>query len=274
MEERGESGRQSEGREIGRPCGGVGEEGTHERMRPAGSVAFPWVRPVLETYLRARAADRGVQRRGRSGSGAAWAKTRGEMVRDRGCRVRNPGPGSSLLRHPVWPADRGSRLTTGPTRGCTYGLDLAFTVSLVVHRLAERPCTAAVLRNQPVVMVAGNWRRITRSVYSGNRAPAHIIASHRLPPFEPLSGAAPKSAPFTPPVRYPGRRRRSCFSRDLVRRSRETAGFGFLSAGRRSAPTPYAGGHRPYAVGHSPYSALRPAAGRRAGGAWRSRDVP
>lgn len=102
------------------------------------------------------------------------------------------------------PRNSGSRAACGPTHHRANELDLAFTVSLVVHRRADRPCSAAVLRKEPVVMAAGNWRRITRSVHSGNRAAAHIIASHRLLPFEPLSGAAPKSSPFTPPVRAPG----------------------------------------------------------------------
>ncbi|GAA0547134.1 hypothetical protein GCM10010390_56680 [Streptomyces mordarskii] len=126
-------------------------------------------------------------------------------------------------------------------------------------------------------MVAGNWRRITRPVYSGNRAAAHIIASHRLPPFEPLSGAAPKSSPFTPPVRDPGRRRRSCFSRDLVRRFRETAGFGFLPAGgaARLRHMPVVTGRARWVIRRTPRYALPSDAGPGAhGGAGACHEPP
>lgn len=116
----------------------------------------------------------------------------GPTSRSRGHRARNQGPGSYARSPPLWPAEQGQPLDTRPTRGPQSGLDSAFTVSLVGHRLADRPYAAAVLRKGPVVMAAGNWRRITPPVYSGNRAAAHIIASHRLPPFRPLAGAAPE----------------------------------------------------------------------------------
>ncbi|GAA1720638.1 hypothetical protein GCM10009680_72910 [Streptomyces yatensis] len=133
-----------------------GKKGTSERTRWAVQVEFPSVRPGLETYLRGRAADRGVQRRDRPGAGGVPGEdARGDGGGLRALGVRTPAPAGLFSGIRYGPRNRGSRLASGPTRGRVNGLDSAFTVSLVVHRPADRPCTAAVLRKEPIVMATG-----------------------------------------------------------------------------------------------------------------------
>ncbi|NIY70657.1 hypothetical protein SMALB_8788 [Streptomyces malaysiensis] len=154
--------------------------------RPAGPAGFSRGRRETASHPRGlppTAAFRGGPDREPARPRATARRGEGERRGDRGRRVRNPDSTPMLSRIRYGSRNRANCLAPGSTHSRQNGLDSAFTASLVVHRLADRPCAAAVLRKGPVVMAAGNWRRITPSVYSGNRATAHIIGSHRLPPF-------------------------------------------------------------------------------------------
>lgn len=180
-------------------------------------------------------------------------------------QLPRPSPGFGPAAPRAW--------TPGTTRRSTGGLDVPFAQSPAAHRLPDRPRTAPVLRNRGCPAAAGNWRRITRPLYSGKRADPHIIASHRLHHGRSLAGAAPNNHLLTPHRREPRRRRCRHFRTASPAASRNPRDGGPY---RRmcSAPTVRAGRHRPCAVGLLTYPAMRRAAGRTTGGARRSGPCP
>lgn len=204
----------------------------------------------------------------RSGLGAIAAHRKRDTVRgDRGTPATTPAP---LTR--LWPRLKGvgqAGQLGGSQADLTYRLPnpppaIAARTARVPRQFSEKGA---------VPVAAGNWRRITRFPYSGERADAHIIASHRLHHGRSLAGAVPENHLLTPDRREPPRRRCRQFRTASAAASSESSHGGPYPR-MCSAPTVGAGRHRPCAVGLLAYRALRRGAGRPAGGARRSGPCP
>ncbi len=197
--------------------------------------SFPGRDGRLKTYRPGAAADRGVQGRSPPGADAAPAPTRRG---DDAATARRPrAPGAEPGPRRVCPLASGMARGTGeaarhrPTHGPPSGLDSAFTVSLVGHRLADRSCAAAVLRKG-----RSSWRRGTggesRRPCMAGAAPSRISLPHI--DFLPSSRSQERPRNHHPSPRLsgtPGRAGGPRFSRGLVRRPLETVRFGFPPTG-------------------------------------------